>query len=135
MAKRSGYFPPELVETFEPVIQEEGRHILFFVNWAAWYRRQLSWPMRAWFALRVATVFLFLIWERIGIARGMEQGEANDANFTLNGSAAIGADLSPRAMIQLCLAENERRMAGYDQRLLRPTLVPTLARIALKFLK
>ena len=136
MAKRSGYFPPELVETFEPVIQEEGRHILFFVNWAAWYRRQLSWPKRAWFALRVAAVFAFLIWERIGIARGMDQGnEANDANFTLNGSAAIGADLKPHDMIQLCLAENDRRMAGYDERLLRPTLVPALARFALKFIK
>lgn len=134
-AKRSGYFPAELVETFEPVIQEEGRHILFFVNWAAWYRRNLPWWRRPLFSVKVARVWAFLIWERIGIARGIDaDGMAQDANFTMNGSAALGEPLSPRSMIALCLAENDRRMAGYDARLLRPDFVPRLARLALRFL-
>jgi hypothetical protein len=135
-AKRSGFFPVELVETFEPVIQEEGRHILFFVNWAAWYRRQLPWWRRPLFALKVMRVWAFLIWERIGIARGIDaDGTANDANFTMTGSSAVAEPLEPKALIALCLAENERRMAGYDERLLRPETVPRLARLALRFLR
>jgi hypothetical protein len=135
-ARRSGFFPAELVETFEPVIQEEGRHILFFVNWAAWYRRNLPWWRRPLFALKVARVWAFLVWERIGIARGIDtDGVAQDANFTMNGSAALGEALTPGAMIDLCLAENDRRMAGYDARLLRPETVPRLARLARRFVK
>ena len=135
-AQRSGFFPAELVATFEPVIQEEGRHILFFVNWAAWYRRNLPWWRRPLFAVKVARVWAFLIWERIGIARGLDSdGVARDANFTMNGAQALSEEISARSMITLCLEENARRMAGYDARLLRPTLVPRLASLALKLLR
>jgi len=65
LAKRSGYFPPALVDTFEPVIQEECRHILFFVNWVAWHRRNLPPWKRPIFAARVLAVWIVLIWERI----------------------------------------------------------------------
>ncbi|MDN8036295.1 ferritin-like domain-containing protein [Burkholderia vietnamiensis] len=135
-AQRSGYFPAELVETFEPVIQEEGRHILFFVNWYAWYWRNLPWWQRPWFFARVAAVWAFLIWERVGIARGIDtDGVAHDANFPATSTAEIGDALDPRELIELCLTENDRRMAGYDERLLRPTFVPRMARLALRFLR
>jgi hypothetical protein len=134
-AKQSGYFPPELVETFEPVIQEEARHILFFVNWAAWYRRNLPWWRKPLFAAKVAAVFTFLIWERVGIARGLDaNGEVQDANFAVTGSTAVGSEIKPAAIIELCLAENARRMQGYDPRLLRPMIMPRLAALALRLL-
>jgi hypothetical protein len=130
LARQSGYFPPELVDTFEPVIQEEARHILFFANWVAWHRKSLSWPQRLLFEARVLGVWAFLIYERIGIARGIDQGgEAQDANFAMTGSKAVGVDISPRALITLCLDEDKRRMDGYDARLLRPMTVPFLARM------
>ena len=135
-AQRSGYFPAELVETFEPVIQEEGRHILFFVNWYAWYWRNMAWWRRPWFFAKVAAVWAFLIWERIGIARGIDtDGVAHDANFSATGAASVGDALDPRELVALCLTENDRRMAGYDKRLLRPMFMPRMARLALRFMK
>jgi hypothetical protein len=137
VARRSGFFPQELVDTFEPVIQEETRHILFFANWIAWYRKTRPWWRRPWLFLKVLAVWGFLIWERIGIARSLDSdtgGEIHDANFTLSGSTAMGIDLSTKSLLELCLAENERRMAGYDPRLLRPATVPFLARIAYRVL-
>jgi hypothetical protein len=132
VAKRSGYFPPELVDTFEPVIQEEARHILLFANWLAWHRRRLPLWRRAWFELRVAAVWVFLAWERIGFARGMDAGDAKpiDNNFTLTGSTSVSeAKIGPAALMAICLAENDRRFAGYDSRLLRPTTTPAIARL------
>ena len=136
LAKRSGFFPIELVDTFEPVIQEEARHILLFANWLAWHRRRMHWWRRPWFELRVAAVWAFLIWERIGLAKGMGEQPAQDNNFTVSGSKSVsGIDIRPGTLIDICLAENDRQFAGYDVRLLRPTTVPGLARLARRVLR
>lgn len=135
-AQRSGYFPSALVETFEPVIQEEARHILFFANWLAWHRHNLPLWKRPWFYARVAAIWVVLIWERVAMARGIDtDGVAHDANFLATGTAEIGESLKPRDLIALCLEEDARRMDGFDKRLLRPTFVPKLARLALRFMK
>ena len=132
VAKRSGFFPPELVDTFEPVIQEEARHILLFANWLAWHRQRLPLWRRVGFELRVAAVWAFLACERIGIARGMGAGDpkSTDNNFTLTGSKSVSeVDITPAGLMAICLAENDRRFAGYDSRLRRPTTTPAIARL------
>jgi hypothetical protein len=125
-SRRAGLFPVALANSFEPVMQEECRHILFFVNWVAWHRRNLLWWRRPIFAARILRVWLFLIWERIRTANDLGGGN----NFTMSESESFGIDLSAAELLELCLAENERRLSGYDQRLLRPTTVPRMARLA-----
>ncbi|HET7335058.1 MAG TPA: ferritin-like domain-containing protein [Rhizomicrobium sp.] len=132
-AKHSGFFPPELVDTFEPVMQEEGRHILFFVNWVAWHRRNLPLWKRPLFALKIAAVWAFLVWERIGIARDVG-GAQQDNNFTLTGAQQVGVDISVAGLMDICLAENERRLGLYDPRLLRPNFVPRMVRFVRRFM-
>ena len=139
VARQSSFFPPALVETFEPVMQEEARHILFFVNWLAWHRRNLAWWRRPWFWGVIAFAWVRLVRERIGLARGIDAAKdeaPQDNNFTLTGSKSVtDIDLAPAALLDVCLAENERRMAGYDSRLLRPQTVPRLVRLARLFLR
>ncbi|MFI4987186.1 MAG: ferritin-like domain-containing protein [Alphaproteobacteria bacterium] len=130
LAKRSGFFPAELVDTFEPVMQEECRHILFFVNWAAWHRKNLPWWMKPVFDARRAAVFVRLIHERLATANDM-----GGDNFTMTGHESLGIDIDVAGLMDMCLVENERRMSGYDARLLRPKLVPRLARLALRFMR
>ncbi len=130
-AKDTGFFPKELVDTFEPVVHEEGRHILFFVNWMAWHRRNMALWRRPWFEVKVLAVWAFLIWERIGIARDVGNGQ-QDNNFTVNGAQQLGADIDVGDLIGICLAENDRRLSIYDSRLKRPRFVPFMARMAQK---
>ena len=130
MAKRSGYFPPALVETFEPVIQEECRHILFFNNWVKWRLRNLPLWRRTVFLLWCVRVFANIARERLETARDVGGGE----NFTVKGHEELGADIEPRALMEICLMENDRRMARYDARLPRPVLIPRLVRLALLFM-
>jgi hypothetical protein len=143
LAKRSGFFPPELVDTFEPVVQEEGRHILFFVNWVAWHRRNLPPWRRILFAVKILSVWAFLIWERIGFARGIDGAggaragtEPQDNNFVFIGSKAIGSgNVSAAAVIDVCMSEHERRFSGYDPRLLRPDVMPLAMRFVRRFMR
>jgi hypothetical protein len=139
LARRSGFFPAELVETFEPVIQEECRHILLFANWLAWHRANLPWWRRVYFELRVAAVWIFIARERIGLARSIDtEGSATrqDSNFTVsNANAVSSVEIHTHDLMTLCLKENDRRFAGYDPRLVRPRTIPRLVKLALLFSK
>jgi len=132
VARLSGYFPPELVETFEPVIHEEGRHILFFVNWVAWHRRNMPLWRRPWFELKVLAVWAFLVFERIGIATDVSNG-VQDNNFTVTGASQLGDHIDVFKLIDVCLAENTRRLGSYDERLKRPRFVPFMTRTFRRF--
>jgi hypothetical protein len=123
IAKDSDLFPRLLVDRFDPILQEEARHILFFVNWLAYRRATVSLWQRPAFAAQCTTALVVQVWSRIQTARGVSENE----NFTLKGRDVIMPDLSLREFLQVCLQENGRRLEPYDQRLLRPRLVPMIA--------
>jgi hypothetical protein len=133
LARKSGYFAPELVAIFEPVIQEEARHILFFVNWVKYRRSMLPLWKRPLYRLRCGWILLKQVASRVKTARTM--GKPTDSeNFTLSAHQDLGTDVTLHKLLGICLEENERRMADYDARLARPRLVPTLARLMYRVL-
>lgn len=135
LARRSGYFPEALVETFEPVVQEDARHILFFTNWLAWHRHTMPWWRRPYFWFKTLSVWILVVRERIGFARGMNTSEKNDAAFTVTSAQSMSSQkIDPAELMDICLAENDRRLAGYDWRLRRPTAVPRAIRAARLFI-
>lgn len=142
LGKRSEFFPAGIISVFDTIMQEEARHILFIVNWAAYLRAQRPMPLRPLFDTRRAWNIVAQAFDRIKGAMQMagggkkDDGESRDASqdgFTLKSHSAFG-DFSLRSFLELCLAENARRFAPYDARLLRPVLVPSVVRTVVKIL-
>lgn len=131
LARDSGFFPPELVTLFEPVMQEEGRHIIFHVNWVAYNQALLPFATRPAYVFRRGLAMWLQMVSRFKTAlRVKGKEDRTQDNFTMNAHKQFG-DLTPRQFIELCLAENERRLAPYDPRLLRPEFVPAVAKAVL----
>ena len=134
LARDSGFFPPSLVKLFEPVMQEEGRHIIFHVNWVAYNQARLPYATKPAYVFRRGLAMWLQAVSRLKTAlRVKGKAESTQDNFTMNAHAQFG-DISPREFVELCIRENDRRLEGYDKRLLRPAFVPTVARAVLKTL-
>jgi hypothetical protein len=133
LAKESGFFPPELVEVFEPIVQEEARHILFFVNWVAYTAANKSFLPRLWFRAKCIAALIANGFGRLSLA-GAGGKKKGDDNFVIASSETLAVDITPRRLLEVALEENSLRMARYDLRLPRPEMMPFLARMALKVL-
>ncbi len=134
LGSRSGLFPAKVVSVFETIMQEEARHILFIVNWAAYLRAQRPLPLRPAFDARRAWNIVAQAVDRVRGAMQMGGGNGDSQDgFTLKSHTSF-SDFSLRSFLELCLAENARRFAPYDRRLLRPILVPSTVKALLKVL-
>ena len=126
----SGLIPRRLVETFEPVIQEEARHILFFVNWEAYHQARSPFWQRPRSLGRGALERVLQAYKRLRIALGARTNK----DFTMKAHQQITREITARRFLELCLAENALRLDRYDARLIRPRLVPAIAKALCRFL-
>jgi hypothetical protein len=69
----------------------------------------------------------------VDLARNDDTPEGED--FLITGASSFVDDLTPTLVLSRCLAENERRLAGFDRRLIVPRLGPALARAVLSVLE
>jgi hypothetical protein len=60
----------------------------------------------------------------------LEKTRARENNFTLHGSQELAVEVHFPELARICVEENDRRLAPYDARLIRPRLVPAVLRLA-----
>ena len=139
---RADLFPKALTDVFEQIMQEEARHILFIVNWAAYLRARRPVLLRPGFDLWRGWNIVAQAFDRLKGALAMAGGDgkkdedgrdATQDGFTLKSHNIFG-DFSLRAFLETCLEENNKRLALYDPRLLRPMLVPSVVKAMIRVL-
>jgi hypothetical protein len=133
IARQARYFPEPLFSMFEPILDEEARHIVFFVNWVSYLQIQQgrgAAGLRAAHALwHYGRALLHLVKAFGSAADGSGEG------FTATGASTFMDDLTPKIVFSTSLEENARRMSAFDERLLQPRLMPRLSAIALRTLR
>jgi hypothetical protein len=132
LARQSGYFPTSLFAVFDQILDEEAQHTTFFINWVAHLEKSRgrgSLPQRALTSLRG---YGAAIGRLVELARS---GDDTQEGFTATGASSFLDDLTPARFVATCISENRRRMSRIHPALLRPRLLPSLARVGLPVIR
>lgn len=134
LARQSKFLPEGMFTIFDTLMYEETRHIVFFINWMAWQSarqgRGAGWR-RGLTSLRFYGRALGRL---LGtVRRGKEVNDGRD--FSATQADLFLEDFTFRQFLKDCYAENERRMAVFDAKLLKPSFMPALADVALTSLR
>lgn len=133
LARQAGFFPEPFFAIFDPILDEEARHMVFFVNWIAYHQVNQGQGARVLRAAHSFWHYAAAAWRRLDSFRSSDKN--NDGSFTATGASMVTIDLTFEKFLASCLQENEQRMSVYDEKLLRPEFLPRLATAALGTLK
>jgi hypothetical protein len=128
LVREARIVPDPLFDVFDNVMREESHHIVFFINWYAHRQASRGLPSRLLRGPRSLVHYgkaLLKIGELV-----RDDGADEGADFIVKGAQSFVDGLTPQLVIRTCLAENERRLASFDRRLIVPSLIPRLARVA-----
>ena len=133
LARRVQLFVPELTDIFEIVLLEEARHVTFFVNWIAYERMRRGRGAKAFQAFATALGYVRAVMRIVRtFAPGTKDApKTQGVGFGAEGAFAILDDVTWRSFLHSCVSENDRYMADMPPRLLTPTVLPKLAKLAL----
>ncbi|MEH1790636.1 ferritin-like domain-containing protein [Nostoc sp.] len=126
------YIPEALFNIFDAVLNEEARHIMFFVNWVTYLQIQegkSNWSR----GINALVHYSRALQDKIKAFSG--SNDEQQEGFTATGASNFIDNLTPELLLSTCLEENTRRLSVFDRELLQPQLIPNLAKTALATLR
>ena len=133
LAREARLFPDALTSLLARILEEEARHIVFFINWVAWDRERRGCRGPIMQAIPALMCYGSAIVKRI--RGGSEMAEGGDEGALLDLFSDVMKGLTPIKFVRACVEENDRYMRAFDPRLLRPRVIPMLAQAALVVLE
>ena len=124
IAHETEFMPESLISLFTRVLWEEARHIVFFVNWIAYERVRRGYRNALVQAIATAIGYVRALVDMVASGKKMTETPAQAGD----GGTGVLPGLSLVRLLEACLQENDRLMARFDERLLRPRVMPLLAR-------
>ena len=133
LARQVQIFIPELTDIFEYVLLEEARHVTFFVNWIAYDRAQRGMRSKPVQAAATALGYLRAVRRIVTTFQPQAQGtKLQGVGFGAEGAFRMFGGITWRQFLQSCVDENDRYLSAMDPQLLRPRVLATMARFALR---
>jgi hypothetical protein len=133
LAAQARALPDELISLFTRVIHEEARHIVFFVNWIAYDRVQSGYRSPLSQVPGVTVGYIRSLARLIKLAAGGRKNQEAQTYGNAFNELSF-SHLTLRDFVQACLDGNDEEMAKLDPRLLKPRVVPAIARFAINFM-
>ncbi len=133
IARLAQYLPQPFFDIFDPIMNEEARHIVFFVNWVTYLQifRGRGLPI-----FRSVHAFSHYARALAGLVKTFAGvGDREEQAFSATGAKTFMDDLTPELFFSVCIQENTKRMSQFDPALLQPRLLPRLSNLALSVVK
>lgn len=137
IARQTEFMPEALFNIFNTLVDEEARHMVFFVNWIAHKQVEEGQAiLRPYTSLRQYTgAALRRLDSMQSMTKSSKKKTEHKKGFTAAGAKAVKVDLSLESFLEMCISENERRMQAYPSELLRPDFLPAIANLAFNTIK
>ncbi|MBO3461878.1 ferritin-like domain-containing protein [Aetokthonos hydrillicola Thurmond2011] len=133
IARQSKFLPEPMFNIFDRLLQDETRHIVFFVNWVAYLQASRGRGSALFRSAHSVWYYVRAVQRLLGVVD--RSSEQNGNGFSATEASVFLEGFSVDQLVSTCLQENARRMSIFDDELLKPQLLPVLARAALSATK
>lgn len=133
IAREAQAMPEALFTIFDPILDEEARHMVFFVNWIAY--RRITEGRGVMHGLASLWNYADALRRRLDTLKSSGQKQGQKKGFTATGAKSFMAHLTLEKFLATCVQENISRMSVYDTQLLRPEVLPIVTSIVVQGLR